>query len=471
MSNVYLIKSYLLKLPQIKNFDRRASLYSKFSNYKELNPSIFEQNVEFWSKIFRDLCELGWLPNNKFNIGFEFNNREFQQLFELEGELPMSFEAVFDELYLKGEIITFESYIMKKNKLLTGEAWTTRLFYGIIESIFGPPEPPNFNSKIIIFKKSAQTLVNIILKYYSENILIYPLTDNLSYYEEFFEDILPEAIKNTPFKNINCLTLNPEAIKLILRGLEEIGVKIQINSDLNQKQKDCYLKFPTSSDINNYLENNSTVLNTPDINELDIKILTLKQSISSHNIQIRKLNHQIDLQTSLAKQSIEKAQNSRAKLQLKKRKQLEFYLNQMESSLTNLTTILFGIRDAHSQTEIYETYKLGLDELNTLSTAADKMKVDDIMDDVSDTITEVNQINQALNELDNTGTLEDEVEAEFNELLKSEESKKQAEKAASQDVDNIINQLGELQINQGLPQTTVNNNERDDEKELTPILN
>jgi hypothetical protein len=94
MSDAYLIKSYLLKLPQIKNLDRRASLYSKFSNYKELNPSIFEQNVEFWSKVFRDLCELGWLPNNKFNIGFEFNNREFQQLFDLEGELPMSFEAV-----------------------------------------------------------------------------------------------------------------------------------------------------------------------------------------------------------------------------------------------------------------------------------------------------------------------------------------------------------------------------------------
>jgi uncharacterized protein YoxC len=292
----------------------------------------------------------------------------------------------------------------------------------------------------------------------------------LSYYEEFFENILPEAIKNTPFKNINCLDLNTEVIKLILRGLEEIGVKIQINNDLNQKQKDCYLKFP-NSDINRYLENNSIILNTPDINDLDIKILTLKQSISNHNIQIRKLNHQIDLQTSLAKQSIEKAQNSRAKLQLKKRKQLEYYLNQTESSLTNLTTILFGIRDAHSQTEIYETYKLGLDELNTLTTTTDKMKVDDIMDDVNDTIAEVNQINQALNELDNSGTLEDEVEAEFDELLKSEESKKQAEKTASQDVDSIINQLEDLQINQGLPQTTVNNNERETEKELAPILN
>ncbi|KAI4458104.1 charged multivesicular body protein [Holotrichia oblita] len=172
-----------------------------------------------------------------------------------------------------------------------------------------------------------------------------------------------------------------------------------------------------------------------------------KQSEETLLNDIEKLENQITKLISDTKEYLAKGQRQSAKSYLRKKKDVEKVLEKRANTLHNIQTLLARVEDAHSDSEILDSYKIALTRLCTTfnETGLTEESVSKTMLELEEVLEIHDEIQASLAQQDTT--VDSELEKELAELLESDDTKETGIKPNTDtDLDDIEKKMALLNI-------------------------
>ncbi|KAK9512780.1 hypothetical protein O3M35_001121 [Rhynocoris fuscipes] len=158
------------------------------------------------------------------------------------------------------------------------------------------------------------------------------------------------------------------------------------------------------------------------VTEHDKAVLQVKQQRDKLKQYQIKIEQKLENERQLAKKLLNSGQKERAKLLLKKKRYQENLLSKTDGQLDNLEKMIHDLEFAQVEIKVVEGLKVGSEALKSLNELLNIDEIERIMDETKEGIEKQQEINYLLH-----GKLteeeEEDVEKEYEELLKLEEEK------------------------------------------------
>uniref|UniRef100_A0A224XK52 Putative autotransporter adhesin n=1 Tax=Panstrongylus lignarius TaxID=156445 RepID=A0A224XK52_9HEMI len=156
------------------------------------------------------------------------------------------------------------------------------------------------------------------------------------------------------------------------------------------------------------------------VTEHDKAVLQVKQQRDKLKQYQIKIEQKLENERLLAKKLLTSGQRERAKLLLKKKRYQENLLEKTDGQLENLEKMIQDLEFAQVEIKVVTGLKIGSEALKSLNEILNIDEIERIMDETREGIEKQQEINDLLN-----GKLteedEEDIEKEYNELLKLEE--------------------------------------------------
>uniref|UniRef100_A0A023F8I9 Charged multivesicular body protein 6 n=1 Tax=Triatoma infestans TaxID=30076 RepID=A0A023F8I9_TRIIF len=156
------------------------------------------------------------------------------------------------------------------------------------------------------------------------------------------------------------------------------------------------------------------------VTEHDKAVLQVKQQRDKLKQYQFKVEQKLENERLLAKKLLSSGQRERAKLLLKKKRYQENLLEKTDGQLDNLEKMIQDLEFAQVEVKVVAGLKTGSEALKSLNEILNIDEIERIMDETKEGIEKQKEINDLLN-----GKLteedEEDIEKEYNELLKLEE--------------------------------------------------
>ncbi|KAK0162565.1 hypothetical protein PV327_006333 [Microctonus hyperodae] len=366
--------------------DQMNAMFAEFRN-RSVNPQDWDSKYNFWVDLITN-----WLSHNK---QCTFSILHLTSVFKRKGRSPLCLPTVINELYKKGEIMIEDQFL--NDHMTTWTSWAVNTMvkrpviwsFSKLKNYFIPNVTFNHDLKYIHLK-TVEELANVILS----------LNDNG---KELILSLREITIRCN--EKLGCKNITEDSVKLALLWIGRLK-NSGFNSIRNYREKnsDCLFKIHT-----NEIE---------ELSEADENLFKLKESERTLLEKIESLEIERNELTIKAKSSLSSGLREVAKTHVRKKRELEKRIEKYASTLQNLHVIISNIHDAHSNTEVLAAYKRGSGILKSFEKEGlNEFTVRDTMDDITEILGDMSEIQTALTQTLNINDTDLELEEELNELL------------------------------------------------------
>lgn len=377
---------------------RLYSLYSDFRKLKEVNPDGFEANLIAWKSLIESLFQ-----KHVFRDTFVLSTEGLLEELTLANYgKPLSLNIVLDHLIASGDLIPLKPYQQRTDSIYSKKwvrpvlNWTVNRFLFDTSYKTGDKKH-NLKPDQLISKKSLEEYVKELEK------------------KRGAEDVSGHS--HTVFTKLELQSY------LNSLGIYLFGESVQL-SELDYQILLTYL----SRDVNKVkIKENVVKFGSEEISEEDISIAEIKTTLKSLNSKSDELQFKIQSLSEKLQESLKNKNNKDLSLNLlRSRKLAEKSLATQMSLTSQLESVMYKIDESSSNVQLLKALENGTVILKSLNTQIGGVdRVEKIIDNLEE---EKGQSDKIASELYRLGpdVDDEEVEAEFEEML-SQEKKKSTE--------------------------------------------
>ncbi|XP_062620386.1 charged multivesicular body protein 7-like [Saccostrea cucullata] len=367
---------------------RMNVLFSPFRE-KNLNPSSWNQKMKFWIQVIED----EYKHSNKCIL----ERKSIPFVFKRKGKLPSCLDTVITEMLRLGKIRKLQnSDILQPPSEASGRGWLTWGYDTLLKS------PITWSWKALTKDEKNEDNTQYIL----EECLKDQCTKVLQRHQcQVYCDIVSNIVEYSVLY-IQCgdLCSSELEFKVVLQQLV-IENKAVISSD----QDTVVVKFISRDDDQ-----------VKKVTEEDLKILRIKKTSGKLLNDVEKLSAVSERLKMEAIQHKNQSKRQHALRTFRQYKRIQDRISKLSNSIDFLDDILNRISHAASEEMIVKAIESGTQALKSINERNDLDKVTDIMDDLSQTIEDQEDIQNELGRLNNEE--EESLEASLENLLKGDNS-------------------------------------------------
>ncbi|KAH3672109.1 hypothetical protein WICPIJ_010153 [Wickerhamomyces pijperi] len=433
---------------------RLYSLYSDFKKLKEINPDGYEANLIAWRSLLIELFQNGLLSNS-----FILDTRTLEQDLTLSNYgKPLGLCFVLEELIAEGELIPLESFMSSDGIYLT--KWVKPALNWIVSRYI-------YDTKYKMSDRKGD------LK--EEKLVSLKMLEGV---KGFIQEKLDQLTSKDHGASDRLLTKS--------QFKEQLIASDKFKGPLTDIDVDVLLKY-LERDTNQLTVSNDIIKlggNQEEISETDLQILEIRSTI----LRLLESNSVLEAKIQTTKNKLHqliaqpKYNKHLALSLLKSQKLAETTLSHQINSLTQLEGLLYKINESQTNVEVFQSIRASTKILSSLrSQIGDVETIEAVMDELRDESTKVDETTDALSGLnkDHAEIDDDEIEEEFERLLREETTKKKEEneKDTETDVkdstmqDEIMERFSKLKLSPSEIETSGTEIEKKAHKQQEPMLN
>ncbi|XP_031787382.1 charged multivesicular body protein 7 [Nasonia vitripennis] len=373
------------QLPECWNQDERMkSLFAPFRN-RSANPEDWNSKYKFWNQLIKT-----W---TSYHARCSFSLTDLTANLKRNGCSALCLPTVLEELYKNGEVIPESDFMKEPSSTWTG--WTIDLFvkkpvswsFSKLKSYVSEPVIDN-NMKYIHLPtvKELGELILSIVDTKKENTLL----------------SLSELTKSCIAKSGNT-RITESNIRLALIWLRH-NKKAAFRDCIKDDKHDLLVKISPRA--------------AEQVTEVDegLHKLTQQESMLIKNIeQLETERNEVILK---AKSSLASGLRQVAKSFLRKKHELDKCIEKRSAALQNTQRLLARIHDARYDTDTLAAYKAGCNALKKFEdTGLTEDNVQDTMDDMTEILDELNEVQSAMTQPVTSNESDAELEKELAEIM------------------------------------------------------
>lgn len=376
------LTSPIKNIPTCWEDDKRmTALYAPF-RIREANPVDYDSKMKFWENNIENWC----LEKNNCKFSIKLLQHEFKR----RERVPLCLNTVIENLERIGHV-KLKDDIYRMNPEESWTEWAVKCF------VKTPVIWSFAKLKTALMERDIDDLEYVYICYLkkkSEEIVLRKEQQNKSLYNTAeFQKLLitPEGID-----------INPETFEILVLWMQ-VNKIIQVH----KLENDTLFKFVDGK------KNIS-------ITDVDVSIYMLEKNKLSIEKAIEALEEEKEELIQTAKSFLKKGMRDTAKSYLRRKKALEKTLEKRINTSENIEILLSRIHEVSSDSKVLETYKIGL---NALKASFKENGLSE--DDVTNTISEIQEINEMHEEIQTalsepiSTPLESELEEELKSILES----------------------------------------------------
>jgi len=342
------------KLPECWNDEARMNvLFAPFRS-RTANPQDWDYKLSFWKNLICTCC-----THSKV---YSFKIEDLQKLLNKDGRSPGCLNIVIDEMYKSGEIKPMEQFLQKPAQTWSGWATNILIKKPIVWSY----------SKIkdsLVAPNTNQTFVHLLAVQTDADALLASIPEDLKNKVISLQELL--EITGIDQSKAN-------SVKLLLHHLM-CNNKVDIREITSENKQEISL--------HNLLIKFVDLKKLKHISDIDISIHILEQNEKTLTKNLEKLENEVLAFISEAKAYLAKGQRQMAKSCLRKKHEIEKRITKRANALQNVQVLLSRVRDADTDSQVLDSYKLAL------STLRKTFKETGLTEDsVVDTMTELSEM-------------------------------------------------------------------------------
>ncbi|XP_014282985.1 charged multivesicular body protein 7 [Halyomorpha halys] len=375
------VTSPIKNIPSCWEDDKRmTALYAPF-RIREANPVDYDSKMKFWESNIENWC----LEKNNCKFSVKMLQKEFKR----KERVPLCLNTVIENLERIGHI-KLKDDIYKMNPEESWTEWAVKCF------VKTPVVWSFAKLKTALMERDIDDLEYVYINYLkkrSEEIVLRMENKNNNLYN------------TVEFQKL----LTSEEIEIDLETFDILVLWMQINKIIlvHKLENDTLFKFIDGK------KNTS-------ITDVDVSIYMLEKNKLSIEKAIEALEREKEELIETAKNFLRKGMRDTAKSYLRRKKALEKTLEKRINTSENIEILLSRIHEVSSDSKVLETYKIGL---NALKATFKENGLSE--DDVTNTISEIQEINEMHEEIQTalsepvSTPLESELEEELKSILES----------------------------------------------------
>eukprot|EP00761_Pharyngomonas_kirbyi_P001061 gb/GECH01001062.1/.p1 GENE.gb/GECH01001062.1/~~gb/GECH01001062.1/.p1 ORF type:complete len:614 (+),score=194.16 gb/GECH01001062.1/:1-1842(+) len=363
-----------------ENDTTMSRLMGGFKSSRDVDPHDWDNKLPFWINVLFYACQLSstiTIDANRVRQLLKRRRRKDRSCVEQ----PLGWKTVMNEL--------------RREKRLLSEEEFNHQFTGVIESYTDMISAAPGRASSWMLRTAVVSPVSWMWS------SVMGSADEFTPGHSFvFIDAVQEAsniLSKQVYQNQSTpidLLIPPQEIRKILIGYSDDDIrKIQNYMThqyqafvvvLNDNQRG--LKFPLDSHSRRYLS----------ISDADRAVLHIKSTKHKLEQQESLLHQQIDKSAQDAGRCIQKRQRSIAQKYLERKRAMELALKRRLGSIQNLQAMLDKMEEAHSDSEVLDSYKSGANALREYT--PNKEEVEESMEDVMDALADFSDIQSAMDQ-------------------------------------------------------------------------
>ncbi|CAB3981770.1 charged multivesicular body 7-like [Paramuricea clavata] len=343
--------------------NRMNFMFSAFPENRNVNPKHWDSKLQFWTSAIVESCD------SLDELCFDIN--VLKSRFCRRGVTPLGLSTVLKEMLNSGEIVRTSDFL--DSVYDTWSEWSYGMAKKSLWWTVGKVWQNNEIEVSLVLLSSVKKKAEKVLSCHYQSVK-HSITDN----------IVPEKVLKARLKASN-VELSQQEFEIVICQLrKERLVSVHL---LENGEK--VFKFAN--------KNESKVVA---ISETDVNILRLKKAEATIQLQIRKLQNDVDELQGIVVASVKQGLRNKAKKILSQKHMMSKTLDKKESLLLNTQDILRRIQDAHSDVNVIEALKAGAQVFKTISQESGLTidNVEKIMGEVEDVMDETAEIDRTISE-------------------------------------------------------------------------
>ncbi|KAK3930757.1 Charged multivesicular body protein 7 [Frankliniella fusca] len=402
---------------------RMTSLFAPFRD-RDLNPQGWDSKLSFWTAMILKWCE----RKNRTSFSLEELNKDFIR----NGRIPECLPTVLAEMQRSRSVVQPEEFL--KMCSISG-SWRGWMFDMAVK------RPVSWT-----FSKLKDMVIAPSVTNQTQFVHLFAVkTRSETIFSHAAEDLRGELITmQSLLSACSMQNVPPADARFIAYYLQYQGYAAVIDQNIDKVNESQVLIKLRSS----------TMKSQPTITDIDRGIYALSCNEKALLHYLERLENEKEDTLKQAKAYLAKGMRSTAKSCLRKKKELEKVIEKRSSALDNVQVLLARIRDTSSDSQVLESYQVGVAALKKTFKAAG-LTEDDVantMDEVKEVLETHNEIQALLAEPVDSNTDEG-LEEELSDLLSGESA---AGPGSGGNLDNsdkdLQNRLRQLRLNDSLPQ-------------------
>ncbi|RNA30539.1 charged multivesicular body 7 [Brachionus plicatilis] len=398
---------------------RMNALFAPFRN-RDINPLHYDNKIKFWKQTILSICTEKQI--------FQFDQKKLENLFTRKGKKPKCLELVINELLSEKSICTREECLKPKtgmlanmlNKLVWSPlSWSASYFFRASNSngnssstfyatSFTPKSPkPNMERSF-----SCQSPIKEL------DLKSYVLPDLV---EAKSQEILKKLQSTVIYRNVDCILEYDRLLELLAELVDEQDLAFILKYlEINQKILIVASKELDRTLVKFCFGKNDRVA---PLNQIEESYIKLKDAQNKLELESGKLSSQIDGLNRDIRDQMKAGNKSSALKVLKKRKQLEKSLDSKENILHNIETMMMSIQQADTNKTTVDVLTKGASALKEANRGINIDQIDDTICEIQDIYNQNNEIEETLarSPMNGKSVFDDrELNDELNQLLSQE---------------------------------------------------
>jgi len=335
-------------------------MFSAFSESRDVNPKHWDSKLHFWSKAIHESC----IYHGDIHIDLMTLKRRFAR----NGLTPLGLSIVLREMLQQGKLVRKQDFLNCNT-----EGWMSWI-YGVAKSSFlwstrtvlGGNEEVKVDEQFVLVDVAKENVAWVLDKHYS--CVECDTTDH----------IIPWNVLKTRFKKFD-----EETLEIVMASLQRQGKAVLFVTAEGEK----VVKFARKG------EAKVTV-----VSDNDVDILRLRKTVASLTLQVNKLSNDVESCRLQAASFAKEGSRSKALKLLRKKELRQRTLDKAISNLHSFEEILHKIQNAHTDKMVIEALKSGTAALKGAHSEITIDLVEDVMDELNETLNTSQDIDSALTE-------------------------------------------------------------------------
>lgn len=380
------------------SISRIGALYKEFSSYRELNPEGYEANIQSWLKIFQVMLE-----------NDHFDKLSLPSKLVIMNDLtlntigkPLSLNLVIDELVARKGLVPVTVFLH---------------FERAFNEYLDPSSSLLQYLSPFQWAKKVNEVASGVLSLFTTDTERYIVWN---YLETFSKTVLKEVEKEDDglySSKLYNFKLFKELLNKLSPKITDLDIKILIKH-ISRDLKKCSVMY-TEDDI-------ICKFDTNEVNDEDIGIAQLKWNIQEITKQLESIQERIETtKTKIKAFPVEKLKEKSVKTRIMSllniKKVQEASYEKISNTHDNLYEILTKMNEATSNVKVFNALKQSSIVLGELNQQIDVDELADIKEEIEDNIQQTNEISEMLGG-------EEEVEEEYENLVKEMEKEMEGTK-------------------------------------------
>lgn len=342
--------------------DRMNFMFSAFTESRDVNPKHWDSKLHFWSKAILENC--------KYHGDIHIDLVTLKRRFARNGLTPLGLNVVLREMLQQGKLERKQDFLN-----CNPEGWMP-WFYGLAKSSFwwsartvlggSGDDNVKVDEQFVLADVAKENAAWVLDKHYS--CVECDTTDH----------IIPWNVLKT-----RCKKFDDEALEIVMASLQRQGKAVLFITPEGEK----VVKFARKG------EQKVTA-----VSDNDVDIVKLRKTVASLTLQVNKLSNEVENCRLQAASFAKEGSRSKALKLLRKKELRQRTLDKAISNLNSFEEILHRIQNAHTDKMVIEALKSGTAALKGAHSEITIDAVEDVMDELNETLNASQDIDSALTE-------------------------------------------------------------------------